>query len=322
MLEKVNIRQKLNARKTEKKQGISGLIVSDFKINYGIYALAIPGILYYLIFCYLPMYGVIIAFKDYSPSLGILGSNFVGLKHFMSFFESIYFSRVVSNTIILNLFLILFSFPAPIILALMINEIKVGKFSKTVQTCTYMPHFISTVVICGMVIDFTSNNGIITNLINSLGGNYENLLYHAELYRAIYVLSDIWQTMGWNSIVYLAAILSIDSELYEAAEIDGANKFAQLMHVTIPGILPTIVIMLVLRIGNIMSVGAEKVILLYNPVIYEVSDVISSFIYRKGLIESNQSFSAAVGMFNSVINCVLVFGANYISKKATNSGLW
>ena len=261
--------------------GWCNTVARDMRKNWATYLLAVPGLLYYIIFMYGPMYGVIIAFNDYTPSGGILGSTWVGLDNFREFFGSPFFGRVFSNTIILNCLLLIFTFPTPIILALMLNEVRAMWFKKTVQTITYLPHFISMVVICGMIVDFTSSRGIITQLVNALtGGNHGNLLTEVDMFRPIYVISDVWQRIGWDSIIYLAAMAGLDMELYEAAEIDGAGKIRQLFAVTLPGIASTVVIMLILRIGSIMSLGADKVILLYTPVTYEKSDIISSY-YNK-----------------------------------------
>lgn len=305
-----------------KKTKRLGSVAVDLRKNYLLYLISLPGILFYILFAYLPLYGILIAFKDYSPMDGIWGSQWVGLKHFIDFFSSVSFVRVVRNTLLLNFYLIVFGFPAPIILALLLNEVRHKFFKRTVQTITYMPHFISMVVICGIIVDFTSSSGIITQLFRWLGFDYVNLLQEAHLFRGIYVVSDIWQSVGWGSIIYLAALSGVDSALYEAASIDGAGKLKQLFHVTLPAITPTIVIMLIMRIGNIMSLGADKVILLYNPVTYETADIISSFVYRKGLIEADQSFATAVGLFNSVINFLLVFAANKTSRKLSGSSLW
>lgn len=298
------------------------MVKSDFKKNYWIYAIALPGILYYIIFRYVPMYGIVIAFKDFSAGLGITGSPWVGFKHFIDFFDSFYFARVLRNTIMLNLYLILFGFPAPIILALSLNELRGKYLKRSVQTITYLPHFISSVVICGMIVDFTSANGIITYIINAFGGEYKNLLHEKDFFKTIYVASDIWQTFGWSSIIYLAAMSGLDTQLYEAAKVDGANKFKQLIHITLPGIAPTIIIMFIMRLGQVMSLGADKIILLYNPVVYETADIISSFVYRRGLVDSDYSFSTAVEMFNSLINCVLIYVSNLISRKCGETSLF
>lgn len=296
---------------------------ADLRKHKSIYLIMLPGILYYIIFCYLPMYGVLMGFVDYTPAKGIFGSEWIGLKNFRTFFGSVYAWRVIKNTLVLNLYILIFSFPMPIILALFMNELRSVKFKKTVQTVTYLPHFISVVVLCGMVVEFTSSTGFITTLVNVLTGkNYTNLLYEVNLYRAIYVLATVWSTLGWDSIIYLAALTGIDMELYEAAAVDGASKSKQVWHITLPGILPTIVIMLILKLGQMMSLGADMTILLYNPVIYEKADIIASFIYRYGLVENDFSYSSAVGLFNSVINCVLVLAANKISRKVSGSGLF
>jgi putative aldouronate transport system permease protein len=282
----------------------------------------IPVIGYYLIFHYGPMYGAIIAFKDYSPMKGILGSDWVGLKHFEEFFNSYYFLRVLKNTLLISLYTLLFEFPAPIILALLINEVRKRTFKRVVQTITYMPYFISLVVICGIITDFTNADGLINRLIMMLGYDGQAMLQKPELFRPIYVLSEIWQRIGWESIIYIAALMSIDLEQYEAAKIDGASRLKQMFHITLPGLLPIITIMFILRMGNMLNVGFEKIILLYNPVTYETADVISSFVYRKGLLEFGWSYSSAVGLFNSVINLVLLISANYISRRVSQNSLW
>lgn len=291
-------------------------------MNKYLYIMMIPVIGYYLIFHYGPMYGAIIAFKDYSPMKGILGSDWVGLKHFEEFFNSYYFLRVLKNTLLISLYTLLFEFPAPIILALLINEVRKRTFKRVVQTITYMPYFISLVVICGIITDFTNADGLINRLIMMLGYDGQAMLQKPELFRPIYVLSEIWQRIGWESIIYIAALMSIDLEQYEAAKIDGASRLKQMFHITLPGLLPIITIMFILRMGNMLNVGFEKIILLYNPVTYETADVISSFVYRKGLLEFGWSYSSAVGLFNSVINLVLLISANYISRRVSQNSLW
>lgn len=284
--------------------------------------MAVPGVLYYIIFHYIPIYGASIAFKNFRPALGILESPWVGFRHFVSFFNSYYFWDILRNTILLNVYELLWGFPAPILLALLLNEIRSTMFKKTIQTVTYLPHFISTVVICGIIVDFTMEKGLINNIIALFGGATTNLLMKPEFFRTIYITTEIWQGVGWGSIIYLAALTSIDPELYNAATVDGASRLRQVIHVTLPGIAPTIVIMLILRLGKMMSVGAEKILLLYNPSIYETADVISTFVYRKGLLEANYSYSAAVGLFNSVINFALLIMANKISRKVNETSLW
>ncbi len=294
----------------------------DLQQNWTLYLLIFPVIIYYFIFHYRPMGGAIIAFKDYVPKKGIWGSNWVGFKHFINFFKSNFFFRIFKNTVVINVSTLIFGFPAPIILALLINEIKRKNFKKTVQTITYLPHFISLVVVAGLIKDFTADYGIINDIIAFFGGERRTLLNFPHLFVPIYVISDIWQGVGWGSIIYLAALSSIDPALYEAAEIDGAGRWKQTLAITIPSILPTIVIMLILRMGSIFNVGYEKIILLYNPLIYETSDVISSFVYRRGLLEANYSFSTAVGLFNSVLNFSMLLIANSISRKVNETSLW
>lgn len=294
----------------------------DLQQNWTLYLLIFPVIIYYFIFHYRPMGGAIIAFKDYVPKKGIWGSNWVGFKHFINFFKSNFFFRIFKNTVVINVSTLIFGFPAPIILALLINEIKRKNFKKTVQTITYLPHFISLVVVAGVIKDFTADYGIINDIIAFFGGERRTLLNFPHLFVPIYVISDIWQGVGWGSIIYLAALSSIDPALYEAAEIDGAGRWKQTLAITIPSILPTIVIMLILRMGSIFNVGYEKIILLYNPLIYETSDVISSFVYRRGLLEANYSFSTAVGLFNSVLNFSMLLIANSISRKVNETSLW
>lgn len=294
----------------------------DMQRNYSLYLLVIPVILFYALFHYKPMYGLIIAFKRFNPSMGILGSPWVGLANFKQFFEGFYFARVLKNTLIISFANLIFSFPAAIILAMLLNEIKNKLFAKTVQTVTYMPHFISLVVVCGMVVDFVSYNGVINKILMLFGIEPVAFLQKPGAFVPIYVISSIWQEVGWSSIIYLAAITGINSELYEAAAIDGAGKFRQVFAVTLPGIAPTIVIMFLLSIGNIMSLGYEKIILLYNPMIYETSDVISSYVYREGLENFNFGLSTAVGLFNSIINFILVVGANKLSRTIGGTSLW
>jgi putative aldouronate transport system permease protein len=271
------------------------------------------------------MYGAIIAFKDFSPGKGILGSSWAdhfGFEHFINFFKSYFFGRTLKNTIVISLSSLIFSFPAPIILALLLNEVKNKFFKRTVQTISYMPHFISLVVVCSLIKLFTADTGIVSYIASLFGYDSGSMLAQPNLFVPIYVLSGIWQNVGWDTIIYLAALSGIDQSLYEAARIDGANRWKQMIHITLPGISVTIVILFILAIGGIMNVGYEKIILLYNPGIYETSDVISSFVYRKGLLESNWSFSAAVGLFNSVINFIMVMVFNKLSRKFSGISLW
>lgn len=307
-----------------KKKGIIFIknLSVDLRRNKGLYLMLLPVVAYYLIFCYYPMYGAQIAFRNFSPKLGITGSEWVGFKHFTDFFNSVYFVRLLRNTLMINFMNLLLGFPAPIILALMLNEVRRAKFKKVVQTVSYLPHFISTVVIAGMILQFTATDGFITNILTQFSYPRQNLMMNPSLFKPIYVISDIWQGIGWGSIIYIASISGISADLYESARIDGANRWRQVINITIPSIMPTIVTMLILRIGNMMSLGFEKIFLLYNSSIYETADVISTYVYRKGLVDMNYSFSTAVGLFNSVINLILLVSANKICRKLTDSSLW
>lgn len=301
--------------------GISSF-AKEISVNRTLYLMAVPGILFFLIFAYVPMYYVIISFKDYNPMLGVFGSPWVGMEHFVRLFDSVFFWRIIRNTVGLSTYAIVASFWVPIAFALLLNEIKCMPFKRTVQTITYIPHFVSMVVLCGMITSFTMKDGIINDIIVLFGGERSNLLMRPELFKTIYVVSGIWESVGWSSIVYVAALTGINPSLYEAAEIDGAGRFKKMLHVTLPGIVPTIVTMLILNIGTIMSVGFEKVFLLYNPLTYETGEVISTYVYNKGLVEMNFSFATAANLFNSVVNLLLVLGSNYISRKVTETGLW
>ena len=297
-------------------------LAKDFAKNKYIYIMAFPVVLYYIIFHYIPMYGAVIAFKYYSIADGVFGSEWAGFDHFMRFFASPFFRRVTVNTISINFAMLVCAFPSPIIFALLMNEIQIKRIKGVFQTISYLPHFISVIVICGMIHQFTGEQGIINDIIASFGGNRGSLLLNPDYFKPIYVISGIWTELGWESIIYLGALSGIDATLYEAAKIDGANKWKQTLNVTIPGIMPTIVIMLILRIGQMMDVGFEKIMLLYNASIMESADVISTYVYRVGLLNFNYDYSSAVGLFNSVINFALLIMANYVSKRVNGSGLW
>lgn len=307
---------------TASNSGLWSRIKKDLTKNKYAYLIALPVILYYIIFHYVPMYGAIIAFKDYIPSKGFFGSEWIGFDHFISFFNSYYFMRILKNTLVISVSALIFSFPAPIILAILLNEVGNAKYKRLVQTVTYMPHFISLVVICGLVRNFVSETGIITYVLSQFGFQARNMLESPELFVPIYVISGIWQQIGWGSIIYVAAIAGIDPGIYEAATIDGAGRWRRIIHITIPGIMPTIIVKLILSIGGLLSVGFEKIVLLYSPVVYSTADVISSFVYRKGLLEFNWSYSTAVGLFNSLVNCILLISANKIVRKVRGSALW
>ncbi|SFA77083.1 carbohydrate ABC transporter membrane protein 1, CUT1 family (TC 3.A.1.1.-) [Cohnella sp. OV330] len=305
------------------KSGFKYRFVRDAKINKYVYLMLLPVVVYYVVFYYVPMYGLQIAFKDYSPGLGFLHSDWVGLKHFKDFFGSHYFSRILRNTLLISLYELLFTFPASIVLALLLNELRSAMLKRTVQTITYMPHFISIVVVSGMLIDFLARDGLVNNLLGSwFGAQPIAFLQESGWFRFVFISSNIWQNIGWGSIIYLSAMAGIDPSLYEAARVDGASRLRQTFHITLPGIMPTVVILLILQIGNFMSVGADKILLLYNPTTYETADVIGTFVYRKGILESNFSYSAAVGLFNSLINFTLLLSANALSRRTSDHKLW
>ena len=287
-----------------------------------VYIILLPVILYYLIFAYGPLVGNVIAFQDYSITKGLFNGKWVGFKHFKSFLTNYTCFRLIRNTLMINLYGLIFGFPAPIILALLLNEVKISWYKRFVQTITYMPYFISTVVVAGMMLDFLDTRGLINDIIVMLGGKEIQFLVRPEKFWGIYTISEIWQGVGWGSIIYLSALSGVDMDLYEAAAIDGANRFKQLIHVTLPSIMPTIMIMLILRLGQMMSLGYEKILLIYTPAIYETADVISTYVYRKGLLELNFSYSTAVNLFNSVINFILLVTSNRISRALTGSSLW
>jgi len=285
--------------------------------------LVLPVFIYYVIFHYIPMYGVVISFKKYIPGQGLFQGEWVGLKWFISFFKSFYFPRLIKNTFLLSFYGLLWGFPIPIIFALALNEVRNNTFKRTVQTISYLPHFISVVVVVGMMFNFLSpTSGIINNFIKSMGKEPISFLNDASKFRTLYISSGIWQSFGWDSIVYLASISSIDAQLYEASRIDGCNRLQQIAYVTIPGIMPTIIILLILRMGSLLSVGYEKIILMYNPATYQVADVISTYVYRRGIIGAEYSFAAAVGLFNSAVNFIFLFIVNRISKKIADISLW
>lgn len=317
-----NVKSAAGGKSIAKKQSWSAMIAHDFSVNKSLYLLVLPVMAFYLIFHYLPMYGAIISFENFKPQLGITGSAWVGFKHFKDFLSGNYFSSLLFNTLRISFSSLVFSFPAPIILALLINELKSQKFAKIVQNITYMPYFISMVVICGLITNFTLDTGVVNYILGFFGFKPKSLLNYPQYFVPIYVISDIWQGVGWNSIIYLAALSAVDPSLYESAVLDGANRLQQTLHITLPGISATIVTMLLLRIGNILNVGYEKILLLYNDSTMSVADVISTYVYKKGLIDLSWSFSSAVGLFNSTINLVFLIGANQISKKIADISLW
>jgi putative aldouronate transport system permease protein len=298
------------------------MIKQDWRRHWQLYIMVIPFVACYIVWSYGPLYGIQIAFKNFSPRKGIAGSDWVGFRNFVSFFNGAYAWRIIRNTFLINFWNLVFGFPLPIIFALMLNEIRRNSFKRVVQTITYMPYFISLVIICGILKDFTASDGVLGSIASIFGFTPTNYLGDAKYFRTVYVTSEIWQYLGWNSILFMSTLTAINPELFEAATIDGAGRLRQIWHVSLPGILPTIAILLVLRIGSMMSVGFEKIILLYNGLTYETADVISSFVYRKGILDADFGYATAVGLFNSVVNFVLLIVANNASAKLTETSLW
>lgn len=290
------------------------------------YLLILPGILYFVIWHYLPMLGIVIAFKDVSPYGGaaeMLASPWVGLEHFKKFFRSFYFWNILRNTLNISVQKLIFGFPAPILLALLLNEITNVHYKRVVQTVSYLPHFISSVIMAGLMYSVLSTNGgIVNEIIKLFGGEPIFFLGESRYFVKTLVVSSIWQGVGWGTIIYLAAITGIDSQLYEAARIDGANKLQQVVHITLPGVLGVASIMLIMNLGNILNAGFEQILLLYSPSVYDVADIIDTYVYREGLVNLNYSYSAAVGLFKSVIGLILVLSVNWVIKKSGQSGIW
>ena len=297
-------------------------LVLNYRQNKLLYWMILPVLIYVFIFSYIPMFGLIMSFQDYSLTKGIWGSKWVGLKNFKDFFGGMYFGRTLGNTLILSGLDLLICFPAPILLALMLNEVGNIRFKRTIQTVSYMPHFISMVVVAGLIKEFCSSTGPLAQMAQLWGGEARNYLSDPANFRGIFTMSSVWQTIGFNSIVFLAALAGVDMQQYEAAKIDGANRLQQMWHVTLPCIAPTIIIMLILRCGSIMNVNFEKVLLLYSPSTYETADVISTYVYRVGIIKQKIGYSTAVGLFNSVASLILVLSSNWLSNKLTDSGLF
>lgn len=309
-----------------KKPSLGARFLDEMRRNYVLYIMAIPVVLYFFLFCYLPMFGIVVAFQDHNIRKGITGSDWVGLENFIHFFKNPEFFLILKNTVLISLYSIIFGFPAPIIFALLLNEIKNLKYKKIIQTVTYLPHFISMVVICSMIMRFFGYGGIITSLLNNiLGANRPGYITDTAAFRSIYVGTDIWQGIGWGSIIYISALSSIDQELYEAAVIDGAGKWKQVVHITIPGILPTIVILFIMRMGSILTVGYEKLMLLRTADTDSIAKVISLYIYDRGIAGTggvDYGLSSAVGIFSSIINILFLVITNKISTKLTDSGLF
>lgn len=287
-----------------------------------LYLMMLIPIVYYVLFHYMPLYGVLISFKDYKVAKGVWGSPWVGFKWFEKFLTDEYFWKLVRNTLLLNIYGLLWGFPIPIALALMLNEVSSSGFKRIIQSVSYLPHFISTVVVCGMVMNFLSLDGIINRFIAFLGFDKIQFMLMPEWFRTVFTASGIWQTCGWTSIIYLSALTAVDQEVLEAAMIDGTNRFQKIRYVTLPSIAPTISIMLIMQLGKLMSLGYEKIILLYNGSTYETADVISSYVYRRGILNNDFSYSTAVGLFQSVVGVLLLICSNTITKKLSENSLW
>ncbi|MEF2246589.1 MULTISPECIES: ABC transporter permease [unclassified Paenibacillus] len=290
--------------------------------NKYLYAMLALPILYFLIFKYGAMFGLLIGFQNYNFVKGVFGSEWVGFLHFKDFLSDPYFWKLVRNTVLINVYMIIFSFPAPIVLALLLNEARIKVVKKFAQTVSYLPHFLSTVVVCGMVVNFVSNEGLLNRLLGAFGIEAVPFLMDADWFRTIYISSEIWQGVGWGSIIYLAALASVDPQLYEASKLDGANRMQQIRYVTLPGIAPVITIMFLLNLGNIMSIGYEKILLLYSGPTYETADVISTYVYRRGLLGNDFSYATSVEVFQSIIALLFVVGANKVAKKVSETSLW
>lgn len=294
----------------------------SIKRHWMAYLMLLPAVVLLFVFAYIPMYGLIIAFKNYKPNFGILGSPWVGFKHFETFFSSAHFPVLLRNTIAISLYSLLAGFPAPILLALMLNEVRCLRYKKAVQTISYIPYFISTVVICGMLKSFLSYDGVFNAMRQVFGKSPINFLSEPKYFRSIIVWASVWQCVGWNSIIYMAALSSIDQQLYEAARIDGCGRLRQTLYVTLPGLVPTIVILLILSLGSLLSVSTDTILLLYTPMTYETGDVFGTYVFRKGIRGGEYDFSTAVGLIETVVNFIILVVFNQISRKVTEQSLW
>jgi putative aldouronate transport system permease protein len=299
-----------------------GLKLKKIFSNYQLYMFLLPALIYFIVFHYLPMYGILIAFKDFVATKGIMGSPWVGFKHFERFFDSFQFWTLIKNTLGLSVIQLIVGFPLPIFLALMLNQIRSEKYKRFVQTVVYAPHFISVVVLAGMIFVFFSNNGLINNIILLFGGDPISFMAKPEWFKPLYIASGVWQETGWAAIIYLAALAGVSPELHEAAVMDGANKWQRIFHVDIPAIMPTAVILLILSVGGIMNIGFEKAYLLQTPMNQPSAEIIPTYVYKMGLQQAQYSFAAAVGLFNAVINLILLIAVNKFAKKLSGTGLW
>ena len=303
----------------KQKKNIGKVLKSKWQL---LVMFAVP-LIWYIIFCYIPMYGIQLAFRDYNPRLGYLGSPFVGLQWFRQFFSSYYWMDIIWNTFSISLYSIVIGFPVPIILAIIINELPGKKFKKILQNITYIPHFISVVVLCGMLYLFLSPQyGILNTILGAFGAEPIGFLESSKYFKGVYVLSEVWQESGWSSIIYIAALAGIDPALYEAAKIDGAGRIKRIIHISLPGITPTIVTLLILKIGQIMSIGFEKAYLLQNDLNLKSSEIISTLVYKQGILQGNIGYATTVGLMNSCLNLLLIILANKFCKKFFDTSLW
>lgn len=297
--------------------------LANFRKYWDLYLIMVPGVLFFIVFKYIPMWGVIIAFKDYSAFAGFAASEWVGWEHFIRMFQDNKFHEVFSNTLLISLYKLVWGFPGPIIFALMLNEVRRMFYKRSIQTLAYLPHFLSWVIVGGILVQVLSpSTGVVNEFIQFLGFDSIYFLGDSEWFRTVIVASDVWKTIGWGAIIYLAALAGIDPQLYEAAKIDGANKWRQLWHITIPTLLPTICILFILNLGNVLDVGFEQIYILLNPLVYDVGDVIETYVYREGITQAQFSYTTAVGLFKSAIALVLVIIVNKIIKKLGQPGIW
>ena len=312
-----------SVEKTSKSSALQRALSRSWRRHWQLYVLILPPIAYFIIFKYVPMVNAVLAFKDYNVIKGIWGSPWAGTKYFELLFQNPAFITLIKNTLYISFYSLIVGFPIPILLALALNEIKNIRFKKIVQMVTYAPYFISTVVMVSIIMLFLSPRlGIVNTIAGALGFEAVNFLGEPGLFRSIYVFSDVWQGMGYSAVIYLAALAGVDPSLYEAAKVDGANRMQKIINVDLPGLLPAAVIILILSVGNIMAVGFEKIYLLQNPLNLSASEIISTYVYKIGLLNANYSFATAVGLFNSVINLVLLLIVNAVAKRLSNTSLW
>lgn len=310
------------ARTSKKRRGGQRSWRESLRRDWQLYTLVALPLIFLLIFRYVPMLGNVIAFRRFRPGGSIFGDEWVGLRYVELFLNDGKFWQVFQNTAILGALTLLVVFPLPIVLALLLNELRSRKFKRVVQTVSYLPHFMSIVIVAGMVFQIFSVQGTVNQIVEAMGGDAVAFMQRPEWFRAVYITSEAWQTVGWGTILYLAALTTIDAQLYEAARIDGANRWKQTWHITLPGIRPTMIVLLILNIGTFMAVGFEKVLLLYNPLTYPTADVISTYLYRVGIVSSNFSYATAIGLFEALIGLTLILSANAISRRAVGTSLW